>query len=122
MSHRGHHRVVVLPSAERTVLQTVDIDTLGYTGMRVYVDVTAITDTPILTLTMSGYDSFADEIYTLLAGAAIAAISFTQYSVYVGATVTANVSANQALPDRVRFGVAVTDADAATYSITAVLF
>ena len=68
-------------------------------GIKLVIDVTAITGTgPTLTVTLQGYDNASGKAYTVLASAALNAVATTVLTVYPGAAVTANVSANDHLP------------------------
>lgn len=71
----------------------------GCRGVQLVVNITAMTGTgPTLTVTLKGHDAATDTDYTLLASAALAATGQTVLTVYPGAVVTANVSANANLP------------------------
>ena len=61
-------------------------------------DATAVTAAGSFTLTIQGKDETSGKYYTLLAGAAVSTVSTNVYTVYPGAPVTANVSANSPLP------------------------
>ena len=68
-------------------------------GIKVVVDVTAITGTvPTLTVTLQGKDTASGKYYTLLASTAIAATGTTVMDVYPGLTAAANATANTTLP------------------------
>lgn len=68
-------------------------------GVRVVVDITAITGTsPTLTVTIEGYDRASGQYYSLLASAALSATGVTELLVYPGVGVTANVSASATVP------------------------
>ncbi len=112
--------VSVLASAARTSDPTaVDIDASQHRGIIVFLDATAIAATPSITLSIDGYDHNADEVYTLLDGAAVTAVSHNVYRVYPGIAETANVAADDVLPGIVRISVAHGDADSITYSVDA---
>jgi hypothetical protein len=118
----GNSYITLLPSAARTVATTSeDFANYGGRGMHVVVDVTAVTATPGLTVTIQGKDEVSGKYYTLLAGLAITTVSTTIYKIFPGSAVSANVSANDIIPHTFRVSVAVADADAATYSIGASL-
>lgn len=68
-------------------------------GIKVVVDVTAITGTtPTLTVTLQGKDPISGKYYTLLASAALSAVGTTVLTVYPGLTAAANLTANDVLP------------------------
>jgi hypothetical protein len=77
---------------------SAQLSSAGARGVRVVVDITAITgSSPTLTVTIKNYDRASNSYYTVLASAALTATGFTELTVYPGATVTANVSANDHL-------------------------
>lgn len=117
---RNNHEVTVFASAARTTLQnSSDLVNYNGRGVIVVIDVTAIADSPSLTVTIKGKDTLSGKYYTLLASAAIATVSTTVLMVYPGVTVAANAAASAPLPRIWRVEVAVGDADSATYSIGA---
>jgi hypothetical protein len=69
-------------------------------GIHVTVDITNITGT--LTVTIQGKDPASGKYYTLLASAPLAAVATTVLKVFPGATVAANLAANDILPDTFR--------------------
>lgn len=87
-------------------------------GVRVYLDVTLDPGTASITLTIQGKTPQGD-YYTLLAGAAVAAVGNTEYTVYPGITETANVDASTPLPRVWRVIVVGADTESMTYSIYA---
>lgn len=83
-------------------------------GIKVVVDITVIT-AGSLTVTIQGKDPTSGKYYTLLASAALAAVATTILTVFPGAAVTANLSANDMLPANWRvIAVAVTGPITAT--------
>ena len=107
--------------ARTAVAVSADQTNRYHRGVRVHVNVTVDPAAASITVTIQGKDAITGDDYALLAGSAIAATGDTYYVVYPGATVTANVSANLALPPVWRVSVAVADADSLTYGITAEL-
>ena len=70
-------------------------------GIKVVINITAITGTsPTLTVTLQGVDAASAAVYTILASAALNATGTTVLTVFPGAPVTANVSANDELPPK----------------------
>lgn len=88
----------------------------------IFVNVTAITGTaPTLTVTLQG-KSPQGVYYTMLASAALTATGLTVLRVYPGAAATANISANDILPETLRISTAIGGtAPAVTATIAAVL-
>jgi hypothetical protein len=121
MGMQGKTRKTVLASAERTATSTTTVDTVGWAGMYVYVDVTVDGAAASIVCNVDGYDSVADEAYTLLDSAAIAAVGFTVLKIWPGVTAAANTAANEYLPDRIQINMVHADADAITYSVDVLL-
>jgi hypothetical protein len=62
--HRNRQEVTAYASAARTTAQTgSDIPTYNLNGATIVLDVTAITATPVLTLTIQGKDSLSGKYY-----------------------------------------------------------
>lgn len=77
----------------------------GNRGVKVVVDVTVAPGVDTVTATIEGLDPVSGKYFTLLASAAIVAVSTVVLTVYPGIAVAANVSASDVVPDtyRVRF-------------------
>lgn len=111
---------VIYPSAARTATPTaVTVNTSRVKALRVVIDITAITATPLLTVTIDVGDSLSGKFVNLLTSAVLAAVGTTALTIALGATVVANVSASAPLGDSVRITVSHGDADSATYSVSA---
>ena len=72
-----------------------------------------------VTLTIQGKDAASGKYYTLLAGAAVVSVVTNVYTVYPGAPVTTNVSANAPLPRTWRVLATANNANATTYTVGA---
>lgn len=69
-------------------------------GLHLVVDVTAVSGTtPTLVVTIEGFDTISGKAYTLLASATINSTGTTVLKVYPGLTASANVVANDILPE-----------------------
>lgn len=90
-------------------------------GIRVVIDITGVTATPAVTVTIQGKDELSGQYYTILASAALATVSTTVLTVYPGATVASNLVANNTLPLIWRVITTHGDSDSATYSVSAEL-
>jgi hypothetical protein len=108
-----------LASASRTTAQTSsDIDTQAFRHLTVTLDVTDVSASPSITLSIEGKDVASGKYRTLLAGAAVATAVTNVYRVTQGVVAAAaNTSAVDVLPQFIRFKVAVADAHAAVYSV-----
>ena len=113
--------LVVFASASQTATQTSpDMDNANARGVIVVLDVTAA-GTASLTLEIDGKDPAGGAYFALLTGAAVSTDSTNVYTVFPGATVTSNVSANACLPKTWRVVVTAADSNPATYSVGAIL-
>lgn len=114
--------LVVLASAARVAtVNSSDFGNPGAKGLHLAIDVTAVTLTPSITVTIQGKDPVSGKYYTILASAAIVAIGTTVLKVYPGITVAANLSVSDFLPRHWRVAVTHADTDSITYSIGASL-
>lgn len=112
--------IEVLASAARTAAVTSDrYPSYGCRGLHLVIDVTAVTDTPSLTVTIQGYDELSGKYYSLLVGTAITATGTTVLKVYPGIATLAGGAASDVLPNSWRVSIAVGDSDSATYSVAA---
>ena len=117
---RANINATILASAARTGT-TASADQTNYNGrgLHLVIDVTSITDTPSITVTIQGKDALSGQYYTILASAAISTVSSTVLRVYPALTAAANATANDILPRTWRVNVVHGDADSITYSIGA---
>lgn len=85
-------------------------------GVKVVV-VTTVIGTGSITVSIQGKDVASGTYYTILAGAAIVTNTTNVYTVFPGAPVAANVSANDALPYTWRILVTANNANPATFTV-----
>jgi hypothetical protein len=110
----------VYASAARTATPTaVDIRTGRYKGVQIVIDVTAVTSTPSTTPKIEGVDSLSGKAYTILTGAAIAATGTVVLRVYPGCIASANLVANDVLPEQIRITLTHGNANSMTYTVSA---
>lgn len=108
---------LAIPAASTTTVTGPDVtNDTGARGITVVVDTTVI-GTGSITVTIQGKDKASGKYFTLLAGAAVVTNVTNVYTVFPGATVTANVSANAALPEIFRVVATANNANAATYTV-----
>jgi YbbR domain-containing protein len=111
----------VITGAAATVTQnTADYKNGSFRGIKVVLDMTTV-GTGSVTVTIQGKDAASGKYYTLLAGAAVVTNSTNVYTVFPGAPATANVSANDQLPQTFRILVTANNANPATYTVGATL-
>lgn len=110
---------IPFPSAARTATPTVIPTFTGRgTGVKVRIKSTAASATPSVVFTIEGWDPAVGEWFTLLASAAVVNGSTTiVMTLFPGATVTANVSANDFLPEKWRVVPTHADSDSITYTV-----
>lgn len=117
---RGNYEETVLASAARTAsINSADLVNYNARGIIVVIDATAITATPSIVATIKGKDTLSGKYNTILASAAITAVSTTVLKVGPALTAAANLVANDLLPRIWRVEIAAGDADSITYSIGA---
>lgn len=109
----------IYPSAARTATLVGDDNkkVSGNHGCIVTIDVTAVPSVETTQLTIEGKDPASGKYYTLLSEAASAAVRTITLIIQPGAAVTANVSANGAVPDTYRIRVIHSAAGSHTYSV-----
>jgi hypothetical protein len=109
--------VLLLASAARTATTATDRqENLRQRGVIATISVTAI-GTASLTLSIQRWEPASSTWITMLSSAAITTNSVTSLTLFPGAAVTANVSANATLPRSWRVNVAHGNANPATYSV-----
>lgn len=114
---RSNLQGTLLASQARTETQTTP-DQTNYNGKGVHVilNVTAVSDTPSVTLKIEG-KSASGVYYTLLEGAAVTGTGTHVYKVMPWATPAANEAAADLLPRTWRVVVTHADTDSITYSV-----
>jgi hypothetical protein len=117
---RNNTEETVLASAARTATtNSTDFTNYNAKGAHFIIDVTAITDTPSVVVTIQGKDSVSGEYYDILESVAITATGTTILKVYPGIGAVANGSASDILPRTYRVSITHADADSITYSVGA---
>lgn len=118
MANPSPSSATFLASAAQTTTQTQADQTNypGYRGIRVVVD-TTVFGTGSVTVQIQAKDTASGKYHTLLTGAAIVSVSTNVYTIFPGAPVTANVSANTQLGPLWRILATANNANSQTYSI-----
>lgn len=112
--------VTLLASAARTAtVATSDQSNNDHRGCVVIINVSDSADTPSVVATIQGKDELSGVYYTILASAAITGAGTTVLRVFPGATIAANLVANDVLPSTWRVNFVAADADSLTYSAAA---
>ena len=113
---------VLLPSAARTATpntqQIIPSGTL-YKGMTVVVDMTAVTATGTVTITIDAIDPASGKNINLLTSAALSTVATTVLKIHPDLPAAANVSAQAMLPSRVQVTATHGNGVSMTYSIGA---
>lgn len=86
-------------------------------GIQVVIDVTAATATPSVVPTIDGRDPLSGQWYNILTGAAITAISTTVLRVHPEVPASANLIAQDFLPETYRVVMTHGDGDSITYTV-----
>lgn len=111
--------LVTLTTATTQTTTTADQVNLGGRGIKLVVDITAISGTGAqIIVTLQGKDVASGKYYSILVSAALTSVATTVLSVYPGLTASANVTASDVLPNiwRVQYAISGT-----TPSITATI-
>lgn len=116
----------VLPSEARIATpdsQEFEIHGPGYqyAGLHLIIDVTAVTATPALTVTVDGVDRISGKTYNLITSTVIATAVVTALKIAPGITPAANIAVAMNLPPVFRVTVSHGDTDSATYSVGGML-
>lgn len=115
---RANHSVFPIPPAARIAsIQSATLTNHSCRGLHITLDVTAITATPSITLTVQGRDELSGRWYDILVGAAVTTVSTNVYKLYPGITPVANVAVSDVLPRVWRVVITHGDADSITYSV-----
>ena len=116
-----NREIELLASSARTAAITSDDQhNADAKGVIVIIDTTVDPGTASVTPTIQGKDPVSGKYYTLLTGAAIAAVGTIILRVHPELTAAANLVAKDALPATWRFSMAVADAESLTYSVSAI--
>lgn len=107
----------ILPSAARTADSNTQFTHSG-TGGKVIIDCTVDPAAASVVFTLQGIDPISGSTWTILQSAAVAAVGTTVLTVFPGAPATANVSANDFLPENIQINANHADGDSITYSVS----
>lgn len=111
---------VITASGATTTQTSPDILNINFRGIKVVLNTTVI-GTGSVTVSIRGKDSVSGAYYTIIAGAAVVTNTTNVYTVFPAAPVTTNVSANDFIPAVFDIIVTANNANAATYTVGAVL-
>lgn len=112
--------VTILSSAARTATNS-SADQTNHTGrgLLVAINVTAVTATPSITVSIENKETIGDTYTAVLTSAAITGTGTTWLKLYPGIAAAANVAASDLLAHTYRITVTHADADSITYSVQA---
>jgi hypothetical protein len=117
MSKQSYKTGTILPSAARTTTQTSDIINVdGCSGINLFINITNA-GTGSITATIEGKDVTSGTFYTILSSGNLATNQFKRLTVFPGAPVSANASANDLLPKEIRVVITHNNANTITYSV-----
>lgn len=113
-------QVQLFPSAARTATPTAkEFGAYGKRGVRIVIDVTAVTATPSVVPTLAFKDDLSGKWVTLLTGNAVTAVGTTTLTIYPGVTASAAVALSDFIHERMRLAMTHGDADSITYTVSA---
>jgi hypothetical protein len=121
----GKHQTVYASAARTATPTAVTVQVGRYNYLHLAIDVTAVTSTPSVVCTVHGLDPVSGKYYLMLTSAAqtdSGAPYTTVLKIGPGLPVTANISANDILPDTIRVTMTHGDSDSITYSVGANLY
>ncbi len=119
---RANTTETILASAARTTTtNSADFTNYNARGAHFFIDVTAVTATPSITVNIQGKDPVSGTYYNLLTSVAITTVSTAVLKLYPGIGAVANAAAADILPRTYRVSVTHADADSITYSVGASL-
>jgi len=117
MARSQYSSGTALASGARTTTQTLpDISTGGCQFLNVVLDMTTA-GTGSVTLTINGKDPASGKYYLILSGAAVTTNSTNRYKVGPTVTASANVTAQDYLPENIQLVATANNANSATYSL-----
>jgi hypothetical protein len=110
---------VTLSSQAAGTVNSADLTNVNHKGVQIGVNISALSASTTVQVTVQGKDAASGVYYTLLQSAAIAATGFTLLTVYPGGPTTTNVAANQVLPRTWRVSVVVAGSGTASATVGA---
>ncbi|HEY8892067.1 MAG TPA: hypothetical protein VIM70_17655 [Clostridium sp.] len=102
--------------ARTTTTSSIDLNNNFGTGIRVYLNVTAVATSDI-TLKIEGKDPVSGSYTTILLSSSVNTISTNVYKVYPGLTAVANLVVSDFVPKTFRITVSHNNANSTTYSV-----
>lgn len=110
----------IYASAARTATPTaVEVNTRRFRSMVVVLDATVHAVSAALTVTLARKDNTSGKYIDILTSASITTVSTNTIRIGLGLPATANVSANEPLPNVVRITVTHGNANSVTYTVSA---
>jgi hypothetical protein len=99
--------VATLTALGAGTVNTADFTNPRSRGLQLIIDITAITGTPTLTVTIQGKDPVSGKYYALLVSTALNAVATTVLRVYPGLTASNNLVASDIVPSTWRVSYVV---------------
>ncbi len=117
MAIRRQTQVLLASAARTAAIVSPEFSAEEVVSSEFVFDISLDPGTASITLTIQGKDPLSGNWYTILAGAAKAAVGTTVMRVGPSIIAAANVAANAILPQLFRVSVAVADTESMTYSV-----
>ena len=112
-------KLIYASAARVATPAAVEVPVRRAKSLVVVLDATVHAVSAALTITIDRKDNASGKYVNILTSASITSVSTNTIRVALGAPVTANVSANEPLPDVVRIGVTHGNANSVTYTVSA---
>jgi len=110
----------ILPSAARTATNsTADFQNAAHPGAHFILDVTAVSGSASITLSVEGKDPVSGKYYTILTSGNIVAVNTYVFKIMPGITTATNQAAADFIPSEFRVTMTHATGDSITYSIGA---
>lgn len=120
MTERGIMEQQLYASAARTATPTaIEVNTRRFRSLVLVLDATVHATSAAVTVTVARKDNTSGKYVDILTSASITAVSTNTIRVGLGLPVTANVSANEPLPNVIRITVTHGNANPVTYTVSA---
>lgn len=113
----NQHFVLLSSAARTTTTASSDVSNYHNRGAYIYVNVTSITTTPIITVQVQGKEPVGNTYFTIAEFIPISAVGSAVFQVYPGADYIEGIAVSASLPRTWRVNVVHADADSITYSV-----
>jgi len=118
----GNSEEIILPSAARTAtVNSADFVNRNAKGIKVVVDISAVTATPSIIVKIQGKDPVSGNYYDILISASYTTVATNVLTIFPSIPDVADLKASDILPRTYRVRVEHADTDSITYSVSGAL-